>query len=89
MKINSYKKEIRKIIIIQSWWKTIYKIINIQKNIRKFLLKIKYVNERKKEKLNNIKYKYLIKWLDITYKRIILKKLKIFNCKRKKKKKKK
>ena len=86
MKINSYKKEIRKIIIIQSWWKTIYKIINIQKNIRKFLLKIKYVNERKKEKLNNIKYKYLIKWLDITYKRIILKKLKIFNCKRKIKK---
>ena len=73
----------RKIIIIQAWWKTIYKIIKIQKNIKKFLSKINLLNKRKEiEKLKNIKHKYLIRWLDITNKRIILKKLNIYNFER-------
>ena len=73
----------RKIVIIQAWWKTIYKIIKIQKNIKKFLSKINLLNKRKEiEKLKNIKHKYLIRWLDITNKRIILKKLNIYNFER-------
>ena len=84
-KSNSYRyrKEIKKIVSIQAWWKIIYKIIKVQKNVRKFLSKINLLNKRKEiEKLKNIKHKYLIRWLDITNKRIILKKLNIYNFER-------
>ena len=66
------EKYINKIKQIQKCWRPISSIIKIQKNIRKYLSKVK-IFKFKLEK------KYIKRWLDITYKRIILTKLNIYN----------
>ena len=42
-----YKKELKKIIFIQRWWRTIYSIIFIQKIFRGFLFRIKNIYKYK------------------------------------------
>jgi hypothetical protein len=63
---------INRIKQIQKWWRPISSVIKIQKNIRKYLSKVK-IFKFKLEK------KYIKRWYDITYKRIILTKLNIYN----------
>ena len=46
-KINS--ENLRKIIIIQKWWKTLYLIILLQKNIRGFLSRTKLIESLEKQ----------------------------------------
>ena len=65
-------KYINKIKQIQKWWRPISSIIKIQKNLRKYLSKVKLF----KLKLEKI---YFQRWLDITYKRMIITKLNIYN----------
>ena len=66
------EKNINKIKQIQKWWKLISSIIKIQKNLRKYLSKMKLI------KLNLTK-KYFKRWLDIKCKRNIITKLNIYN----------
>ena len=66
------EKYINKIKQIQKWWRPISSIIKIQKNIRKYLSKVKLFKLK-------IEKKYIKRWFDITYKRIILTKLNIYN----------
>ena len=41
---NKLKNKAKKIALIQQWWKTMYKIIKLQKNIRGFLFRKKLMN---------------------------------------------
>lgn len=66
------EKYINKIKQIQKWWRPISSVIKLQKNIRKYLLKVKLFKLK-------LEKKYFKRWLDITYKRIILTKLNIYN----------
>ena len=42
---KKYKTKAKKIILIQEWWKTMYKIIKLQKNVRGFLFRKKLMNK--------------------------------------------
>ena len=42
---KNYKTKNKKIILIQEWWKTMYKIIKLQKNVRGFLFRKKLMNK--------------------------------------------
>ena len=95
IKLINIKVNVDKIKIIQKWWKYIYKIILLQKNIKSFIVqkkckpKLKFVQFIKCilkinfNYFNNcitecyIKYLryFLKKWNEITYKRIILKRI--------------
>ena len=66
------EKYINRIKQIQQWWRPIRSIIKIQKNIRKYLSKVKLFKLK-------LEKKYIKRWYDITYKRIILTKLNIYN----------
>ena len=44
-----YSENLRKIIIIQKWWKTLYLIILLQKNIRGFLSRTKLIESLEKQ----------------------------------------
>ena len=84
--------DINKIKYIQCWWKYIYNVIFLQKNIRSFLVKIKIKQKLKyynfiraiiriffNSFINNMQISYLRKfiyrWKEIIYKRIIFYKL--------------
>ena len=41
---NKLKNQAKKIALIQEWWKTMYKIIKLQKNVRGFLFRKKLMN---------------------------------------------
>ena len=41
---RNMKNQNKKIILIQNWWKTMYKIIKLQKNVRGFLFRKKLMN---------------------------------------------
>jgi len=71
-KIN--EEIIRKIIIIQKWWKTLYLIILLQKNIRGFLSRTKLIESLEKQE-NFINMLLHIHWLHkkIVFKRFIKK----------------
>ena len=71
-KLINDEKYINRIKQIQKWWRPISSIIKIQKNIRKYLTKVKLF----KLKIQN---KYFKRWFDITFKRIIMTKLNIYN----------
>ena len=55
-----------KIILIQHWWKTIFYIIKIQKNIRGFLLRKKFIKKLE----NDYIFINLLINIDIVYKRL-------------------
>ncbi len=42
---KNLKNQNKKIILIQNWWKTMYKIIKLQKNVRGFLFRKKLMNK--------------------------------------------
>ena len=95
IKLINIKVNIDKIKIIQKWWKYIYKIILLQKNIKSFIIQkkckpklkcvqfIKCILRINFNYFNNcitecyIKYlRYFLKrWNEVTYKKIILKRI--------------
>ena len=100
IKLINFKIDLDKIKIIQKWWKYIYKIILLQRNIKSFIfqkqfkpkircllfiriiLKIyfKYFNNCIIECYVKFFGYFLKKWHEVTYKKIIIKRLLI--CKR-------
>ena len=95
IKLIDININLNKIKTIQKWWKYIYKIIFLQKNIKSFIIQKKYKPKLKCVQFikhilkisfnyfNNcitecyIKYlnNFLKKWNEVTYKKIILKRL--------------
>jgi len=71
-KVVNDDKYINKIKQIQKWWRPISSIIKIQKKVRKYLSKLKLFKLK-------LEKEYIKRWLDITYKRIIMTKLNIYN----------
>ena len=77
-KNNNQNKKInqdylKKIIIIQKWWKTIYLIILIQKNIRGYLSRTKLIeNFEKQEIFNNIIFNISYLCKKIFFRRFIM-----------------
>ena len=98
IKLINFKIDLDKIKIIQKWWKYIYKIILLQRNIKRFIslkqfkpkikclhfIKIifkiyfKYFNNCITECYIRYFRYFLKKWNELTYKKIIIKRLLIF-----------
>ena len=64
-----YSENLRKIIIIQKWWKTLYLIILLQKNIRGFLSRTKLIESLEKQE----SFINMLLLIDYLHKKIVFK----------------